>query len=125
MDPLDKARPAAEKALTQVRRGLAQGQSKLLEIGGRRRYDQLLRDLGEAYYAEHRGEGSHEAVSSAVAALDAHRAAAQPKPSQPMSPGPSPWAMPPELASPSTSPGTTPSETEPSEDTPPQTARPD
>ena len=125
MDPLDRARPAAQKALEQVRRGLAQGQSKLLEMGQRRRYDQLLRDLGEAYYAEHRGEGSHEAVTNAIAALDAHRAAPQPEPSQPMSPGPSPWAAAPELTSPGTSSDTAPSETEPSEVTPPEAAQAD
>jgi hypothetical protein len=74
VDAMDKARPAAQKALAQVKRGLDRGQAKLQELAERRRHDQLLRDLGEAYYAEQRGEGDHDAVARAIAALDAHRA---------------------------------------------------
>jgi hypothetical protein len=73
MDPLDKARTAAAKALAEARRDLAQAQAMLRELRERRRYDQLLRDLGAAYYAQHRGEGGHDAVTPTLAALDAHR----------------------------------------------------
>jgi hypothetical protein len=86
MDPLDKARVAAEKALAEARRDLAQGQARLREIRERRRYDQLLRDLGAAYYAEHRGEGGHDAVTRAVAALDAHRTTGPTAPGGPNAP---------------------------------------
>jgi hypothetical protein len=69
---VNKAKAAAERASGQARHGLEIGQARLNEVQEKRRYGKLLRDLGEAYYAEHRGEAGHEPVVRALAALDAH-----------------------------------------------------
>jgi CBS domain-containing protein len=68
MTAVDKARAAAE-------RGAKMGRAQLEEIGARREHRRLLRQLGEAYYAEHGGQGSHEAVADALAAVNAHQQA--------------------------------------------------
>jgi hypothetical protein len=75
---LDKAKAAAGRAGGQARHGLEIGQQRLTEVQERRRYAKLLRDLGEAYYAEHRGEAGHEPVIRALAALDVHVQAHRP-----------------------------------------------
>jgi hypothetical protein len=75
MTIVDKARAAAEKASEQAKHGLEVGQARLTEAQEKRKYGRLLRQLGEAYYAEHRGETGHEPVVRALAALDAHRQA--------------------------------------------------
>jgi len=72
MSILDKAKAAAERARGQARRGAARGRARLAEVQARRQYGTLVRHLGEACYAEHSGQGTHEAVASAFAALDAH-----------------------------------------------------
>jgi hypothetical protein len=72
MTLVDKAKAAAEKATVQAKHGLEVGQARLNEAQEKRRYGRLLRELGEAYYAEHRGETGHEPVVRALAALDAH-----------------------------------------------------
>jgi CBS domain-containing protein len=43
-----------------------------MEVQARRQHGKLVRQLGEACYAEHLGEGAHEPVARAFAALDAH-----------------------------------------------------
>ena len=83
MSILDKAKATAERARGQAKRGVAQGRAQLNEVQARRQHGKLVRQLGEACYAEHSGEGSHEAVAAAFAALDAH---AQAHP-QPLAPG--------------------------------------
>ena len=72
MSILDKAKVAAERARGQAMHGVAQGRAQLMEVQARRQHGKLVRQLGEACYAEHSGEGSHEAVAAAFAALDAH-----------------------------------------------------
>jgi len=72
MSILDKAKAAAERARGQATQGAAQGRARLTELQARRRQGKLVRRLGEACYAEHSGQGSHEAVADAFAALDAH-----------------------------------------------------
>ena len=72
MSILDKAKVAAEHARGQAAHGVAQGRARLMEVQARRQHGKLARQLGEACYAEHSGEGSHEAVAAAFAALDAH-----------------------------------------------------
>ena len=72
MTLVDKAKVAAEKAAARGKEGLAQGQAKLEAIQAKRKGDALLRELGGAYYAESRHGGGHEAVESALQALDAH-----------------------------------------------------
>jgi len=69
---LDKARAAAERARGQAVHGAAQGRARLMEAPARRQHGKLVRELGEARYAGHSAEASHEAVARAFAALDAH-----------------------------------------------------
>ena len=71
MSILDKAKTAAERARGQARHGAAQGRARLMEAQARRQHSKLMRQLGEACYAEHSGEETHEAVARAFAALDA------------------------------------------------------
>lgn len=72
MSILDKAKEAAERAQSQAKQGVAQGRARFMEVQARRQHAKLLRQLGEACYAEHSGQGTHEPVASAFAALDAH-----------------------------------------------------
>ena len=72
MSILDKAKTAAERARGQTRHAAAQGQVRLMEVQARRQHAKLIRQLGEACYAEHSGQGTHEPVARASAALDAH-----------------------------------------------------
>jgi CBS domain-containing protein len=72
MSILDKAKTAAERARGQARHAAAQGQVRLTEVQERRQHSKLIRQLGEACYAEHSGQGTHEPVARAFAALDAH-----------------------------------------------------
>jgi len=72
MSILDKAKAAAERARGQARHGAARGRARLMEVQARRQHGTLVRQLGEACYAEHTGVASHEAVASAFAALDGH-----------------------------------------------------
>src|SRR5690348_15064435 len=69
---LDRARVAAERAKAAAQQGMQQGQARLDALAAKRRGELLLRDLGAAYYAEQRHEGSHEAVVRALAVLDSH-----------------------------------------------------
>jgi CBS domain-containing protein len=69
---LDKAKEAAERAGGLVRDGAAQGRAQLTEGQARREHSKLIGQLGEACYAEHSGQGAHEPVARAFAALDAH-----------------------------------------------------
>jgi CBS domain-containing protein len=69
---LDKAKAAAERARRQARQGMELGRAQADERQARRQRRRLLQQLGEACYAEHAGKATHEAVVSALAALDAH-----------------------------------------------------
>jgi CBS domain-containing protein len=72
MTILDKAKATAERAREQAAHGLETGRARLDEAQARRQYGRLLQTLGEAFYAEHRGQGNREAVARALADLDAH-----------------------------------------------------
>jgi len=72
MTILDKAKAAAERARRQAKHGVELGRARVDEGQARRQHGKLPRQLGEACYAEHSGEGTHEAVVRALAALDAH-----------------------------------------------------
>jgi len=72
MSILDKAKAAAGRARDQARHSAAQSRARLTEVQARRQHGRLVRQLGEACYAEHSGEGTHEPVARAFAALDAH-----------------------------------------------------
>jgi CBS domain-containing protein len=65
MSFIDTAKTAAEQAA-------AQGRTRLLQAQARRQHTKLIRQLGNACYAEHSGQGTHEPVDQAFAALDAH-----------------------------------------------------
>jgi CBS domain-containing protein len=79
MAMLDKAKSASGRARGQAKHGAAVGQARFMEIQARRQRAKLVRQLGEAYYAEQAGQGSHEEVASATAALDAHTQAYPPR----------------------------------------------
>jgi len=72
MAMLDKVKAAAKRARGQARRGAAAGRARLAEAQARREHGRLVRQLGEACYAEHSGQAAHDAVAGAFAALDAH-----------------------------------------------------
>lgn len=71
---LDKAKEAADKAMVMAQQAAEQGQDKLEEVKQQRAQAALEKALGEAYYAEQRRGGSHDAVTAALEALDAHHA---------------------------------------------------
>ncbi|MEU2715839.1 hypothetical protein [Streptomyces sp. NPDC007205] len=62
---LDRAREQAQSALNQ-------GKQKVDELQQQRAGNDLLKQLGAAYYAERRGSGSAEATQQALSALEAH-----------------------------------------------------
>lgn len=68
---LDRAKAQAEQTIAKAQQGMAQGQTKLDQMQAKRKADSLLHELGVAYYAQSRHGGSAEAVSLALAALDA------------------------------------------------------
>jgi CBS domain-containing protein len=72
MTILDKAKATAERAREQAAQRLGVGRARLDEVQARRQYGRLLQKLGEAFYAEHRGAGSREAVARALADVNAH-----------------------------------------------------
>jgi CBS domain-containing protein len=78
MSILDKAKTAAERARGQARQAAARGRARLEEAQARRQHTRLIQQLGEACYAEHSGQGAHEPVDAALAALDAHAQAHPP-----------------------------------------------
>jgi hypothetical protein len=72
---MDKVKAQAEQAMVKAQQGVAQGQTKLDDIQTKRAGDALIAALGAAYYAEQRQGGPAQAVSEALAAVDAHVAA--------------------------------------------------
>jgi CBS domain-containing protein len=71
----DKAKAAGERARRLAKQGLERAQVQRDEMAARRKRSKLLRQLGEARYAEYSGRGTTEDVTSALAALDAHEQA--------------------------------------------------
>ena len=72
---LDKAKQAAQQALDEAKKGIDTGQAKLDEHQAKRETERLLSEVGAAVYAQQRQGGSPEAVTAALAAVDAHVAA--------------------------------------------------
>jgi CBS domain-containing protein len=66
----DKAKATAERAREQAAHGLEAGRVRLDEVQARRQYGRLLQKLGDAYYAEHCGEGNREAVVGVLGELE-------------------------------------------------------
>ena len=93
---LDKAKQAAQQALDEAKKGIDTGQAKLDEHQAKRETDRLLAEVGAAVYAQHRQGGSTEAVTAALAAVDAHVATngLVGFPSSAVVPGPTPPAGP-------------------------------
>ena len=76
MGLMDKAKEAAMQAKASAEKLAQQGQAKVAEVQQHRSEAELYRTLGEAYYAEQRRGGNHEAVVAALDALDQHFASA-------------------------------------------------
>ena len=76
MGLMDKVKMQAEQAKAKAQQGMNQGQAKIDQMQAKRQWDALLRDLGQAYYAQVRQGGSQQAVDSALAALDSQAAQA-------------------------------------------------
>ena len=72
MGLMDKVKAQAEQAVAKAQQGVAQGKEKVEELQAKRHADALLRNLGAAYYAQQRSGGSDNAVTAALATLDAH-----------------------------------------------------
>jgi hypothetical protein len=78
MGLMDKVKMQAEQAVAKAQQGMNQGQAKIDQLQAKRHWDGLLRDLGEAYYANLRQGASREAVDAALAALDSQAAQTAP-----------------------------------------------
>jgi hypothetical protein len=72
MGLMDKVKVQYEQALTKAQQGVNQGKAKFDQAQAKHQWDALLRDLGAAVWAEQREGGSSDAVTAALAALDAH-----------------------------------------------------
>ena len=86
MGLMDKVKAQAEQAVAKGKQGAAQGQAKVGELQTKKKVDGLLHDLGAAYYAEQREGGSHDAVVSALAAVDEAKSGASSSGSEPDAP---------------------------------------
>ena len=64
---LERAKATAQRAGEQAAHGVQAGRARLEQVQARRRHARLMQKLGEAYYAEHRGQGSREAVVRVLA----------------------------------------------------------
>ncbi|MFG2044039.1 CBS domain-containing protein [Dactylosporangium sp. NPDC048998] len=60
---------AFEKVKESAKRGLATGRARVDETRAQRQRSKLLQELGEATYAEHTGQATHEAVAGKARAL--------------------------------------------------------
>jgi hypothetical protein len=74
MSLMDKMKEQAAQALNKAQQGVSQGKAKIDEAQTKHQWDGLLRNLGQAVYAEQRDGGSSDAVAAALAALDAQAA---------------------------------------------------
>lgn len=72
MGLMDRVKAQADQAMVKAQQGLAQGQNKLDTLQAKRAGDALLRELGAAVHALHRGGGSQQSVDEAIAKVDAH-----------------------------------------------------
>ncbi|GGO33866.1 MULTISPECIES: hypothetical protein [Streptomyces] len=61
-----------DRAREQVQQGLNQGKQKIDDVQAQRAGNDLLKQLGAAYYAERRGSGTPDATQQALSALEAH-----------------------------------------------------
>ncbi|MFI1762126.1 hypothetical protein ACH41H_08780 [Streptomyces sp. NPDC020800] len=64
-----------DRAKEQAQSALHQGKQKVDELQQQRAGNDLLKQLGAAYYTEQRGSGSAQATHDALTALEAHIAA--------------------------------------------------
>jgi hypothetical protein len=72
MGLLDKVKAQAEQVAVKAQQGVSQGQAKLDAMQAKKQGDALLRELGAAYFAQQRSGGSADAVTAALAKVDAH-----------------------------------------------------
>jgi hypothetical protein len=71
---MDKLKAQAGELAEKAQAGVTQGQAKVSELQARRRADALLRDLGAAIYAEHRGDETSTERARLLRDLDRHAA---------------------------------------------------
>ena len=74
MSFMDKVKAEAEQAVAKGQQAVAEGQTKLTEMQAAKAHDTLLRDLGRRTTPSSVRAGSAEAVTAALAALDAEDA---------------------------------------------------
>jgi CBS domain-containing protein len=72
MGILERIKAAVGRAKEQAAHGVEVGRTRFDEVQARRQRARLLQNLGEASYAEQRGQGNRDAVERALAELDAH-----------------------------------------------------
>jgi hypothetical protein len=70
----DKIRAQAAELAEKAQAGVAQGEAKVKELQAKRRADALLRDLGAAVYAEHKGADRTTERQRLLSDLEAHAA---------------------------------------------------
>lgn len=69
---VERANSILQSLMADAQDALASGRRSLDEFQAKRETEKLLARLGAAVYAEQRGGGSAEAVTAALAAVDAH-----------------------------------------------------
>ena len=72
MGLLDKVKEQAGQIAEKAQHGIAEGKDKLEDLQAHKRGEGLLRDIGEAYYAQVRHGGPSSAVEAALKEMDAH-----------------------------------------------------
>ena len=75
MGLMDKVKSQAEVAVAKGKQGVAQGQAKVHDVQAKRQLENLYEALGAAYYAEQREGGPHDAVATALEAVETAKAA--------------------------------------------------
>jgi CBS domain-containing protein len=72
MGILERIKAAVGRAKEEAAHGVEVGRTRFDEVQARRQRARLLQNLGEASYAEQRGQGNRDAVERALSELDAH-----------------------------------------------------
>jgi CBS domain-containing protein len=73
MTILDNVKATVDRARAGGAHGLQAGRARLANVQARRQHARLLQKLGDAYYAEHRGEGNRDAVARVLAELNRYQ----------------------------------------------------
>jgi hypothetical protein len=92
MGIMDKLKAQATELAEKAQAGVTQGQAKVSELQAKRRADALLRDLGAATYAEHRGDQTSAERARLLRDLDRHAAEHGPVSTAPTADSASVWS---------------------------------